>query len=261
MPYSVVWFKRDLRVHDHAALTAAAARGPVLCLYIVEPSLWAASDTARQHYHFILECLREVYRALREHGGRVHVVCGELTDVLTRLHAAAPFDALYAHEETGNDLSFQRDRAVARWCRSRGVQWQEFPQFGVVRRLRNRDEWQARWESHAAQPCLPVPATMRFAPLPWADTPPPDAAALGLTCAEPPLRQRGGRTLAVLTLEDFLNERSLQYRGGISSPLRAPSACSRLSPYLSFGCLSLRVVVQATRAQIVRLPPSATRHR
>ena len=37
MALSVVWFKRDLRVHDHAALAAAAAQGPVLCLYVVEP--------------------------------------------------------------------------------------------------------------------------------------------------------------------------------------------------------------------------------
>ena len=35
--YRVVWFKRDLRVHDHAALAQAAAHGPVLCLYVLEP--------------------------------------------------------------------------------------------------------------------------------------------------------------------------------------------------------------------------------
>lgn len=261
MTYSVVWFKRDLRLHDHAALTAAAARGPVLCLYIVEPSLWAADDAARQHYHFILESLREVYRMLRAQGGRLHVVSGEATQVLTRLHTAAPFYALHAHEETGNELSYQRDRAVARWCRSHGVQWQEFKQFGVVRRLQSRDEWQARWEAFVGTAALPVPATMRFVALPWADAPPPDADALGLPSMEPPLRQRGGRTSALHTLEDFLSERSKQYRGGISSPLLAPSACSRLSPYLAFGCLSLREVVQATRQQIAQLPPSATRQR
>lgn len=261
MSYSVVWFKRDLRVTDHAALTAAAARGPVMCLYVVEPSLWGAGDAARQHYHFTLEGLRDVYRALREHGGRLHVVTGEMTGVLTRLHAAAPFDAIYTHEETGNDLSFRRDLEVARWCGAHAVQWREFPQFGVVRRLQSRDQWQARWEAFVAQSTLPVPAEMRFVPLPWADTPPPNAEALGLPTTEPPLRQRGGRTPALQTLEDFLSERSRQYRGGISSPLRAPSACSRLSPYLAFGCLSLREVVQATRAQINRLPPSAISHR
>ncbi|MDX9943515.1 MAG: IS1634 family transposase [Azonexus sp.] len=74
MSYAVVWFKRDLRIVDHAALAAAARHGPVLCLYIVEPSLWAQPDAARQHYEFILESLRDVYRDLRQLGGRLHVV-------------------------------------------------------------------------------------------------------------------------------------------------------------------------------------------
>ena len=71
MDYSVVWFKRDLRLHDHAALHAAAARGPLLCLYVVEPALWREPDAARQHYEFILESLRELYRALLEHCDRL----------------------------------------------------------------------------------------------------------------------------------------------------------------------------------------------
>jgi deoxyribodipyrimidine photo-lyase len=54
-------------------------------------------------------------------------------------------------------------------------------------------------------------------------------------------------------MDDFLNDRCRHYRGGISSPLSAPSACSRLSPYLTFGCLSLREVVQATDAQLLKL--------
>ncbi len=33
----VVWFKRDLRIDDHAPLTTAAKQGAVLCLYIYEP--------------------------------------------------------------------------------------------------------------------------------------------------------------------------------------------------------------------------------
>lgn len=77
---------------------------------------------------------------------------------------------------------------------------------------------------------------------------------------DPPLRQRGGRLLALDTLHSFLHARSLGYRGGISSPLTAPDACSRLSAYLAWGCLSMREVVQQTRAQLAQLPPQATRH-
>jgi deoxyribodipyrimidine photo-lyase len=254
MSYSIVWFKRDLRLADHAALAAAARRGPVLCLYIVEPSLWAEPDAARQHYEFIRESLREVYRELRRLGGCLHVVTGEVLDVLARLHATRPFSALYAHEETGNRLTYARDLAVGRWCKARGVGWHEFAQFGVVRRLADRDHWQAAWEDFVARPLATLPDSLSFVPLHWPDAAPPAATALGLDPWQPPQRQIGGRPAGLAVLADFLEQRSGQYRGGISSPLSAPTACSRLSPYLAYGCLSLREVVQATRQSQAELP-------
>ncbi|OQW88413.1 MAG: deoxyribodipyrimidine photolyase [Rhodoferax ferrireducens] len=255
MPYSLVWFKRDLRLHDHAALAEAAAHGPLLCLYVIEPSLWAQPDAARQHYEFILESLRELARALKALGGRLHVRTGEVTEVLTQLHTLAPFGRLVSHEETGNALTFERDKAVARWCRAHGVAWQEFPQFGVVRRLESRNHWASHWAAHTQAPQLPgpEPGTLQFCPSPWPAQPVPSAQDLGLDAYDPPQRQRGGRSLGLAVLESFLLDRCRHYRGGISSPLSAPSACSRLSPHLSFGTLSLREVVQATDAKLLHL--------
>ncbi len=253
MPYSVVWFKRDLRLHDHAPLRAAVQSGPVLCLYIVEPSLWSGQDVSAQHYLFILECLRELYVSIKRCGAMLHVVTGETTDVLARLHALQPFEALYSHEETGNDLSYQRDLAVKKWCKQSSIQWKEFQQFGVVRRLKDRNLWKERWDNHVSMPILEAPATMTGLSLPWAEPKPPTPVELGLTPYDPPKRQRGGRSKGLAVLDSFLSERSLQYRGGISSPLSAPTACSRISTYLAYGCLSLREVVQATAAQLACL--------
>jgi len=255
MVYSVVWFKRDLRLHDHAALADAAARGPVLCLYVIEPSLWAQPDGARQHYEFMLESLRNLARALKALGGRLHVRTGEVTDVLTQLHAMSPFERLVSHEETGNAITFERDKAVARWCRAQGVAWQEFAQFGVVRRLSNRNHWASHWASHTQAPQQPCPeaGVLQFQPSPWPAQPVPSASELSLDAFDPPDRQRGGRSAGLAVLDSFLNDRCRHYRGGISSPLSAPSACSRLSPYLSLGCLSLREVVQATDAKLLQL--------
>lgn len=253
MSYGLVWFKRDLRVVDHAALAAAARQGPVLCLYIVEPQLWAQPDAARQHYEFIIESLRDVYRQLRQLGGKLHVATGEVVDVLSRLHAAKPFRAVHAHEETGNQFTYARDLEVGRWCARNGVAWHEYPQFGVVRRLADRNQWQGLWENFVSQAQTPLPEQIAFIDLPWPSPPPPPAQALGLDDWQPPNRQIGGRTLGLSVLAEFLEQRSGQYRGGISSPLSAPSACSRLSPYLAYGCLSLREIVQATRLRQAQL--------
>ena len=62
-------------------------------------------------------------------------------------------------------------------------------------------------------------------------------------------RQRGGERAAASVLDDFLARRGRHYAGGISSPLSAPTSCSRLSPYLAFGAVSIRRVWQATEAR------------
>ncbi len=249
MTYRVVWFKRDLRLHDHAPLAEAARLGPVLCLYVIEPSLWAQPDAAAQHWLFVRESLQALDGELRRHGGRLQVAVGEVVDVLDRLHRIAPFLGLHAHEETGNGHTYARDVAVGRWCHEHGVAWQEWPQFGVVRRLRNRNVWQRHWEAFMAQPQVHL-SKLSFISPPWPAPEWPAVADLGLNPWVPPKRQHGGRPLGLGLLHSFLQQRSAQYRGGISSPLSAPTACSRLSAHLAYGTLSLREVVQATRAHM-----------
>lgn len=245
MNRSVVWFKKDLRIHDNAALKAATQRGSVCCLYIIEPSIWKSPDASTQHFEFLLESLRDLYLELKQRGAQLHVVTGEVVDVFQRLYALSPFDALYSHQETGHALSYARDVAVLRWCRTQSVAWHEPLQFGVIRRLQDRDLWQKHWDTHMQQHCEPTPTAIATFPLPWVEPRPPSALALGIDPLNPPQRQKGGRRNGLEVLEDFLNHRSEQYRGGISSPLSAPTACSRISPYLTFGCLSMREVVQA----------------
>ncbi len=286
MPSALVWFKRDLRTPDHAALRAAqqfANGGPVRCLYVIEPGLWRQADASAQHWGFVRECLADLEAALNELGGELWVMVGDVTDVLARVHQAAPFQALFSHEETGNAYTYARDVAVGHWCRAQGITWQEQPQFGVVRRLRSRDLWHRHWQTFMDKAPLAVRPFSASSATSGAFTATPDssrleqlarlhagqwpnARQLGLAPDEPPGRQHGGRREALAVLDDFLHDRCGQYRGGISSPLSAPTACSRLSPYLAHGCLSIREVVQATQARINDLsdeapPPWAARQR
>jgi len=259
MQYRVMWFKRDLRVHDNVPLAEAARLGPVLCLYVLEPALWQQPDAARQHLGFVKESLRDLQAELKRLGGRLHLAVGDAVAVLDRLHQQSPFLELLSHEETGNAASFERDLRVKRWCREHHLPWREFRQFGVVRGLKERQHWVHQWE-----------ALMRIAPstLPTLTTPDvprlteawPSPEVLGLNSEDPPQRQRGGRTRGLELFQSFLCERSANYRGGISSPLSAPTACSRLSPYLAWGCLGLREVVQATRERLDD-PALSTRQR
>jgi deoxyribodipyrimidine photo-lyase len=130
--------------------------------------------------------------------------------VLANIWRDAPFTGLYAHEETGNAFTYARDLKVGAWCQAHKVHWQEFAQFGVVRRLKSRNLWQAAWEQHMSLP-QQNPHSLTFWQLP-SEAPFVMSAPPHLQ-HNPALRQRGGRKLALATLHSFLNARSIGYRG------------------------------------------------
>lgn len=250
----VVWFKRDLRVHDHEPLAAAAAQGPVLPLYLIEPSLWREADAAGRHWSFIRESLLELRQALAELGQPLIVRTGEACEVLTALVEEFALAGLWSHQETGNNATYQRDLAVADWCRAQALPWHEQRQHGVVRRLSSRDGWARRWDRLMAEPQHAPP---RLPALPASATthavidPGPIPQRLAVPLPGDPIQQRqtGGRVAGLETLQSFLQSRSVDYRSEMSSPLSGASSCSRLSPYLAWGCVSLREVTQATWTQ------------
>ena len=126
----IVWFKRDLRAHDHAALAAAAAaeRGTVLPLFIVEPELWRQPDYAGRHWAFAAECLIELRAQLSALGQPLVVRVGEAVPVLGGIAKELPIEAVWSHEETGNGWTFQRDLSVKRFLTARQIPWHELPQ-------------------------------------------------------------------------------------------------------------------------------------
>lgn len=240
---SLVWFKRDLRVADHPALAAAAARGRVLPVYIVEPDLWAQPDAAARQWEFVAECLTDLRRDLAALGQPLLIRVGDAVEVLARFHTRFGFSHLVAHEETGNDWTYARDRRVAAWARDQGVAWQELPQSGVVRRSPGRDGWAARRDGFMTQPLVAPPA---LAPMAAESGAIPTARSLKLQDDRCTFRQKGGRDQGQRLLDSFLEQRGQHYRAAMSAPASAERACSRLSPYLAFGALSAREVAQAT---------------
>ena len=191
-PVTVVWFKRDLRVHDHRPLVRAAASGPVLPLYIAEPELWQRPDASARQWAFARESLVELREALADLGQPLVVRVGDAVQVLDVFRRSHGIRALWSHQETGNDWTYRRDRAVGAWCRSHGIPWREPPQGGVIRRLKSRDGWAAQWNRTMAQRVTGAPAGLE----PLADIEPgvlPTHRDLGLAPDPCPGRQVGGR--------------------------------------------------------------------
>ena len=267
---ALVWFKRDLRIADHAPLAEAAHCEAALALYIIEPAWLESPECHPRHVAWLLECLETLRIALAKKNLPLLVRVGEAPEVMTGLRREFAFTHLFSHEETGPGWSYARDKAVARWCRAHGVAWTEWPQTGVVRRLKDRRGWARLWQQRMDAPSIPVPAGFREPPrfrraslsdmlptlptlhdlgLAW-DTAPLNTAGAPDTRRAPPASEAAAHQV----LQSFLRERALGYRRHLSSPIDAEEGCSRLSAHLAFGTLSMRTVHQATEAAIQTTP-------
>lgn len=257
----VVWFKRDLRVQDHAALYHAAQRGSVLPLYVIEPDYWQGSDSSLRQWLFIRDALLDLNQQLMQRSANAlpHALCvfeGSVTEALQQIAEQYGDFELHSHEETGNYWTFQRDMTVKSWCRTQGIRWQEYRQFGVFRADNQRDHWAKRWAAFIEQDGLAAPLSLSLAAMNSSDTRWLSLAhlptQLGLNQSPCPNRQIGGEQQAHAVFQDFLDERGRFYRGSISSPLTAERACSRISPYLAWGCISMRTLVMQSRDQLAQ---------
>ena len=237
----LMWFKRDLRITDHPALTLAAGMGRVLPVYIIEPELWAQPEASARQWAFTAETLAGLQADLARIGAPLVLRSGDAPEVLARLVRTHRIDAMVSHEETTGAWSFARDKRVAAWARAQGIAWHQLPQSGVQRRHAGRDGWQARRDAFMAHAPLPPPALTPVAGAEGGVMPP--AKALKLANDPCPHRQAGGRAQAMALVQSFLDQRGTEYRRGMSSPISAERACSRLSPHLVLGAVSAREVL------------------
>ena len=240
---TILWFKRDLRVSDHPALPARAAGDAVLPLYVVEPEYWRLPDTSHRQWAFTADCLGELREALGRLGAPLVVRVGDAVAVLEALRLAHGVTEMVSHEETGNLWTYARDRRVRAWARDTGVRWTELPQSGVVRRLASRDGWAKARDGFVFAERVAGPRALKAVAVePGAI---PEAPDLGLVPDGCTARQRGGRGEAERLLASFLTERGRDYRSAMSTPVEGERACSRLSPHLAMGTLSVREAAQA----------------
>lgn len=246
---NIVWFKRDLRIHDHAPLYQASLEGlPVLPLYVVEPEYWQQKFASRRHWHFIHDCLTELREDCTRLNQPLIIRVGDVVDVLTQLSNEYQINSLYTHEESGNGWTYERDEAVLRWCRSHQITCSEYPSNGVVRRLKGRDEWSAIRNARMAQALVPKPKKLipvsgvKLGCIPSKDDPVFGGNVPGIT-------QGGGRRQGIKTLRSFLEERGKEYIYRLSAPGPSEKYCSRLSPHLAWGTLSVREVLTSNAAR------------
>lgn len=259
----VVWFKRDLRLTDHKPLKEAIASGlPLLLIRLFEPEIEAnAPDFDLRHWRFVRQSITDLNLRLkqlpkqdqataaisRNEHPKIHALRQNAEDAFGMLHEAFHIKAVWSYEETGTNITYQRDIRMGKWFRARGIAWLEFQNNGVQRAIKDRDGWTKAWYGRMSAPAdEPELRRLRCAVLP--------EELLQKLRGEPfcdaffqnPVQfQMGGVAEAQRVLESFVKSRAAGYNRDISKPLESRESCSRLSPYLTWGNLSVRQVYQA----------------
>lgn len=248
----VVWFKRDLRLSDHAPLGAALRSGfKVILVYFFEPSLVDAPQSDERHWQFVYQSLDDMNRQLAVYDAVVHVIYQEVLPFFKQLIDTYRVTHVYSHIETGIALTFERDRSVRTFFSENGIKWEEFRQQGVKRGRKDRSNWSSDW--HALMTTTQTKVRLRKGVILTlsnrflADV---DSMDIPNSWTEvQPRRQKGGEELAWRYLNTFLNDRVVNYNQHISKPEASRKSCSRLSPYLAWGCISMRQVYQESEKQ------------
>ncbi len=242
-PITVVWLKRDLRLHDHAPLARALETGlPVVAVFLFEPSQRQSPDWALRHWQFAYGSLLDLNR--RVGGKGLWVAEAEAESAFAHLMHPYHIRAVYSHQETGNGLSFGRDRRMRAWFAAQGIAWHQLPSNAVMRGLRDRKGWEENWDRVMEAPLeTPDPMLLRQAmsmPTEWRLT----ETLQAQLSAYPSGWQPPGEGAGERYWNSFLEGRFKRYHLLLSKPETSRSSCSRISPYLAWGNLSLRRVWQ-----------------
>ena len=255
---ALVWFRRDLRDHDHRALSAALAEaGEVYCAFVFDREILDALPSKRdRRVHFIRESLCELDAALQAKGGGLIVRHGRATKEIPELARKLGVAAVYANRDY-EPAAKRRDSTISTSLRDSGIAFRSFKDQAIF----DRDEvltlagkpfsvftpyknaWLKRLTAAdcAACECYGSLTGREHAGVPsldeigFAST---DLIELGI---QPGMS--GARTL----WDEFREERIARY--GAMRDFPAVRGVSYLSVHLRFGTISIRELVRAAREE------------
>ena len=251
---ALVWFRRDLRDHDHAALSAALANAQqVFCAFVFDTEILDALPSKRdRRVHFIHKSLLELDSALRARGGGLIVRHGRASEEIPSLARQLGVSAVYANRDY-EPATKARDQLIAEMLGSTGIAFHDLKDQAIfdhnevltqagkpfsvftpyknawLKRLTATDYAAYASNGHLASSELAgVPA---LADIGFAET---ELAAVGI---------QPGMSGARILWDEFRDGRIKRY--GNLRDFPAVKGVSYLSVHIRFGTLSIRELVRA----------------
>lgn len=246
----IVWFRNDLRLHDHPALAAAVDKGDtVIPVFILNSRLLQGKHAGANRNRFLLESLQNLKENLQKLGADLVVRDGEVTEELLRLASEVMAEEAYCTADY-SPFAVERDVNVQAALQLKGIRLKTYggrlavddlesirTKVGTVHKV-----FTPFWKTWSSVPRRTLAAAPKHIPFPLGI----NAGALPLlgaiTSEEDlsPSALKGGETAGRAKLAEWLENGIEQY--DLSHNDMAADATSHISPYLHFGCLSVREI-------------------
>ena len=241
MSRTIVWFRRDLRVTDHAPLYRAVLRGSIIPVFVFDRALLHHPETAPARVAFMLDCLHHLDQELRQRGGRLILRYGDPVEVLPQLIRETQADGIYTYIDCERIYGRVRDARLNQALTEQGMKVRWFEAIASTPDLIPYPAYRDLWYKDMRESLVPTPSQI-FVPPEVNSEPLPDLATLGLI-ADTKVIPTGGTQAARRLLDEFFEEKVDRYYWQLSYP--GAEVTTGLSPYLKFGAISIRECFQA----------------
>lgn len=266
----IVWFRRDLRVRDNPALSAAcAACDEVMPLFVFDDPLLRAHEFGSACVNFMLGCLDELSAGLSKLGLALQWRSGEQIEEILRAATNWKADVVYWNRDY-EPRAVKRDLLVAERLALRGVTVHTFKDHVVfeAEEIRSaageplqrysayRARWWAKWYESRPRPFPPPDRPARTGKVSRSIIKAlPSARSLGYETLIPWITP--GERNSLKGLREFLEGPVHDYTAGRNRP--ASDGTSRLSPHFRFGTLSPRFAIHAAMRKLCEKASRASR--
>ncbi len=241
---NIVWLKRDIRSQDHEPLLKAEKSGEnYLIIYLFEPSLINHPDTSLRHLQFVYHSILALNKILATYNRQVTLFYGEAPMVFNYLNERCDIKHIFSYRESGIRITWERDKEIKQFCTAHNITWEESQRDGILRGIKNRSNWSKKWHKAMHNPIIQNSYSKAKE----------QALIHGFVLPKkfknkldnyPANFQPPGEYNAWRYLKSFVNQRGFNYQKHISKPAASRISCSRLSPYLAWGNISIKQAFQ-----------------
>ena len=243
----IAWFRNDLRIFNNDAFNEATKSGNILPIFIFDKEYYKLPTSSSFHLDFLKSSLEELTKTLIEkYNSKLNIYYGNTLEILGHLIDKFKINEIYSNIIFKNIYVTNLDKEVSFLLKEKNVNWRISNQFGVQLNHRIRNKWSYNWNKFINSEPISPNINCEFIK----DDHVQDLTKIETNNIEDGDIQAGGRKNAIELLDTFLNDRSENYQRDMSSPLTGEVSCSRLSPHIAFGNISITEIFKKTNDKL-----------